>query len=257
MTARNTASALGEAIGLLIENEIEKLIKPICDMAGYFYDHGGARPGIRQRVKLSMVNKSGNSYNLDGVIENSKGDPIVIIESKYLRYKKHNRDKASWTCAAHYSLRKSHPTIRKSIAVLSGNWSLPSKKFMESFGIELYEITFKSITTVLSKYGVKFDWDEKDRETPDISWQIFSQLDQMDKDEIGRLLVSPIRNDLITSLQLTFASGEDWIKRVSELELLIKTDRNEYFTYSFASIKESIRFLLDLQTDIPDLSTHL
>src|SRR3990172_6666856 len=163
MTVVNSASALGEVVGKLIEDEIERIIRPICGANGYVYDKGGRRPEKRVGVKLTMINRSGNAYQLDGVIELPDGSPIVLLESKYLRYKKHNRDKASWTCSAHYSLRKSYPTIRKSIAVLSGNWSLPSKKFMQSFGIKLYRIPFDTICNALDDYGIMFDWPEKDR----------------------------------------------------------------------------------------------
>jgi hypothetical protein len=154
MKVSNWASALGETIGKLIEDEIERTLKPVCTAKGYYYDRGGPRPGIRSGKKLQMVNHSGNTYQLDAVIENPERWPVVLLESKYLRYKKHNRDKASWTCASHYSLRKTHPTVRKSIAVLSGNWSKPSKAFMESFGIELYEVPFESMCQVLGEYGI-------------------------------------------------------------------------------------------------------
>ncbi|MBI4727663.1 hypothetical protein HY768_10685 [candidate division TA06 bacterium] len=199
MPVTNTASALGEAIGIIIENEIENILKPICNDGGYNYDHGGERPGIKG-VKLSMVNKSGNRYQLDGVIKNAKGEPIVLLESKYLRYTKHNRDKGSWTCAAHYSLRKSHTTIRKSIAVLSGNWSLPSKKFIESFGVELHVITFEHMCTVLNQYGIKFDWQEKDRRTPNKSFKAFQKLTQKQKNEIGQKLLAPIKKQIEDSI---------------------------------------------------------
>ncbi|MCU0645368.1 MAG: hypothetical protein MUC94_14070 [bacterium] len=257
MAVVNSASALGEAIGKLIEDEIEKTLKPVCEKDGYVFDRGGARPEKRSGLKLSMLNKSGNAYQLDAVIENSDGSPIVILESKYLRYKKHNRDKASWTCSAHYSLRKSYPTIRKSIAVISGNWSLPSKKFMESFGIELYEIPFKYMGETLADYGVEFNWPEKDRIISDTSWKKFLTLSNENRVEIRERLLSPIRKSLIDSIKMTLESSEDWAKRLNEIELLLKTDMNEYFTYSFHSIKDTIQFLLGLQIDAPDISRKL
>jgi len=257
MPVVNSASALGEAVGKLIEDEIESTLKPICEKDGYYFDRSGIRPDKRSGVKLLMINRSGNTYQLDAVIENSSGDPIVILESKYLRYKKHNRDKASWTCSAHYSLRKTHPTIRKSIAVISGNWSLPSKKFMESFGIELHEIPFEHMCETLAAYEVNFNWQEKDRQTPDISWAKFLKLSIDSKKEIGNRLLNPVREDLVKSIKFTLEKSEDWAKRINELELLLKTDMNEYFIYSFNSIKDTIQFLLKLQVDAPDISKKL
>lgn len=185
MSVSNPASALGEAVGKLIEDELERIIKPVCEEKNYIYDRGGERPEKRKGVKLKMVNRSGNEYQLDGVIESPDGNPILLIESKYLRYKKHNRDKGSWTCAAHYNLRKSHPTIRKSIAVLSGRWSEPSKRLMESFGIELHEVPFDYICNVLKQANLEFNWNEKDQETPRESWEKFRNISLSKKKKLG------------------------------------------------------------------------
>jgi hypothetical protein len=253
MKVKHAASALGETIGKLIEDEIERCITPICKQRRYYYDRGGKRPDTRNGVKLSMVNKSGNLYQLDGVIENAEKKPIVLIESKYLRYKKHNRDKGSWTCASHYSLRKSYPTIRKSIAILSGNWSKPSKLFMESFGIELYEVPFDYMCEVLGKYDIDFDWPENDIRIPRSSWTKLKRLGSDQTLEIGGRLLDPIRRSLAESVALTLDDGENWAKRVKQVEILLKTDRNEYFTYTFTSNKDALQFLLKLQVDAPDL----
>lgn len=257
MPVVNSASALGESIGKLIEDELENTLKPICDKVGYLYDRGGVRPGRRPGVKLQMVNKSGNVYQLDAVIENADGSPIIILESKYLRYKKHNRDKASWTCSAHYSLRKSHPTIRKSIAIIAGNWSLPAKKFMESFGIELHEISFEYLCEVLGNYDIDFNWPEKDRKIPDISWNKFLNLSSEEKKDIGYKLLDPVRQNMIRSITYTIESSGNWARHLNELELLVKTEMNEYFTYSFKTVRDTIQFLLNLQIDDPEISKKL
>lgn len=123
-----------------------------------------------------MANASGNKYRLDAIIENPDGKPVVLLESKYLRYKKHNRDKGSWTCAAHYSLRKTHPTIRKSVAVLSGRWSEPSKAFLQSFGIELHHIEFPTMCAVMTDFNIDFDWAEDNQEVPNQGWSTFLSL---------------------------------------------------------------------------------
>jgi hypothetical protein len=257
MQVKNVGSALGEAIGKLIEEELERTLRPICESRGYIYDRGGQRPEKRKGIKLTMVNKSGNEYQLDAVIETANREPIILLESKYLRYKKHNRDKASWTCASHYSLRKSHPTIRKSIAVLSGNWSEPSRAFMQSFGIELYVVPFNLMCDVLGKFGVQFAWGEKEKVKPKQAWYAFKRLDDEDKRTIAQQLLNPIREGLTSSIEATLASGEDWAKRLKEVEILLKTNRNEYFTYSFQSSTEAIQYLLKLQDEALDLRGRL
>lgn len=257
MGLKNTASALGEAVGKLIEDELEQTLRPVCNKLGYIYDRGGSRPDKRKGVKLSMVNASGNRYQLDGIIENSSGAPVILLESKYLRYKKHNRDKGSWTCASHYSLRKAHSTIRKSIAVLSGRWSEPSKAFLQSFGIELHIIEFAAMCGVLRDFGIDFDWPEDDQKIPDRSWVKFLKLSQTQKNTIGRRLVDSIRESLKSSIRTTLESGEDWPQHIKEIELLMKTDRNEYFTRVFPKAKDVIKFLLSLHEESQDLRGKL
>jgi len=257
MPVKNTASALGEAVGKLIEDEIERVLRPICETLGYVYDRGGPRPSTRRGKTLRMLNASGNEYRLDAIIENPEGKPIVLLESKYLRYKKHNRDKASWTCASHYSLRKTHPTIRKSVAVLAGRWSEPSRAFLQSFGIELYHIDFQKMCSVLSNYNIKFDWPEDDQEIPNRGWETFGSLDQAARRSIGQRLVEPIRDALTSSIRTTLESGEDWPQHLGEVELLLKTDRNEYFTRAFSNATDAMQFLLSLHEQVKDLRSKL
>lgn len=257
MAVTNTASALGEAVGKLIEDEIERVLRPICEQRSYTYDRGGPRPGRRRVKTLLMVNASGNKYQLDAVVENPGGQPVILLESKYLRYKKHNRDKASWTCASHYSLRKTYPTVRKSVAVLSGRWSDPSKAFLQSFGIELYHIGFPTMCSVMSEFNIEFDWPEDDRRIPDRGWARFRSLSQSEHETIGCRLVDPIREALASSIRTTLESGEDWPQHLREVELLLKTERNEYFTRAFANATDAMQFLLSLHQQVEDLRGRL
>lgn len=128
---------------------------------------------------------------------------------------------------------------------------------MESFGIELYEIPFDFMCRILEKRDIDFNWPEKDRKIPDVSWARFNKLDSNEKKKIGRELLSPIKKDLSESVKRTLESAEDWAKRLTEIELLLKTERNEYFTYSFQTTRETIQFLLSLQIDSPDIKDLL
>lgn len=130
----NPGSTLGEAIGMLVELEVNRLLRPIAEENGCVYITAGPiNPRTGRATKLLLKDAAGNEFQIDAVIANKRRQPLVLIESKYIRYTKHNRDKGSWVCTAHYSLRRTFPTIRKSIAVLVGNWSAPSKAMMKSF----------------------------------------------------------------------------------------------------------------------------
>ncbi len=128
----NPGSTLGEAIGALIESEVNRLLRPIAEEHGCVYVTAGPDSKRNGRpTKLLLKDADGNEYNIDSVIASERLQPLVLIESKYIRYTKHNRDKGSWICTAHYSLRRTFPTIRKSIAVIAGRWSASSKAMME------------------------------------------------------------------------------------------------------------------------------
>lgn len=114
----NYASALGEAIGHIIEAEVQNVVKESVVDLDCYVDVGGVRPGIRKGKKTLLVNDTGNKYQIDTVVEDKAGNPIVLIECKYIRYKKHNRDKASWTCVAHYKIRTTYPTVKKVLQLL-------------------------------------------------------------------------------------------------------------------------------------------
>ncbi|MGQ9626872.1 MAG: hypothetical protein ACUVV0_08215 [Anaerolineae bacterium] len=139
----NPGSALGEAIGALLEKEIHRILKPLAEENGCIYVTAGpVNPKTGKVTKLILTDGDGNEYNIDSVIINNRFQPLVLVESKYIRYKKHNRDKASWVCTAHTKLRQRYSTVRKSIAVLMGSWSKPSKRLLRSFEVELFVMSF-------------------------------------------------------------------------------------------------------------------
>ncbi|HEX8565948.1 MAG TPA: hypothetical protein VF648_09790, partial [Pyrinomonadaceae bacterium] len=151
----NPGSKLGEAIGALIEREVNRVLRPIAEENDCVYvDAGRPNPKTGKPKQLILKDAAGNEYRIDSVIANKRMQPLVLIESKYIRYTKHNRDKGSWICTAHYSLRRTFPSVRKSIAVIAGSWSGSSKAMMESFDVSLFEVPFGKIVETLARYKV-------------------------------------------------------------------------------------------------------
>lgn len=246
-------SALGEAIGKLIESDVSRAVKEVADKYGLYTDMGGLRPDKRKGVKLTMINGSGNKYQLDTVVEDKDGRPLITIESKYLRYKKHNRDKASWTCTALYSLRKTYPTIRKSIAVLCGEWSRPSKALLKTFGVEVHEVAFSKIVDVLKQYKINFNWGEKDRETAKRAWATFTALDKREINSLSNELTKDVIPAIKKSIERTITADLSRPKEIAEVEVLIKTSHDEYFAATFPAVNQAIKYLIELQTDKADV----
>lgn len=253
----NPASALGEAVGKIVEKEIQAIVRDVVAPFGLFVDTGGKRKGKRKGKKLLLINETGNSYQLDTVVEDKDGNPLILIESKYLRYKKHNRDKGSWTCVAHYKLRTTYPTVKKSIAILMGNWSKPSKELMKSFGVETLEIPFKELVNVLHKHGIEFDWAEKDSKTPKKSWAKFQRLPALTKRFIAQECLAPHKESLERMVLEAVLANAQKPKNVDRIEVLIKTTHNEFYVKHFRTIKDSLKYIIGLVVDPKDLKDLL
>lgn len=249
----NYASKLGEAVGHAVEAEVQRIIQKAVEPHNLYVDVGGARPGKRKGKKLLMVNDTGTEYQIDLAVENKDGDPLILVESKYIRYKKHNRDKASWTCVAHYKLRTTYPSVRKSIAVLMGQWSEPSRKLMNSFGVELVVIPFNHMVEVLKAFGIEFDWPEDDNAISKRSWAKWEKLSDADKSEIAQRIIDPQASQ-IRKLVIDAIQAEDvQAKNVERIELLLKTSQGEYFLKKFQSAREAAIYLLGLTRDADDV----
>ena len=255
----NYASMLGEAIGHLIEAHVHTIVRNAVTNTDCFVDTGGSRAGKRKGTKVLLVNDTGNQYQIDTVVENKEGDPIALIECKYIRYKKHNRDKASWTCVAHYKLRTTYPTVRKSIAVLIGDWTAPSKRLMQSFGINIIEIPFNILSDILLRHGVEFKWAEGDTDTPKESLSNFLNLGLIVHKEIAAECLSSKEDELKKLVLSAVTSKEEIIPRsVSTIELLLKTNQEEYVLKKFTDLPKAITYMVSLmnqKTDVGDILT--
>ena len=246
MVARAT-SALGQEVGKVFESAVMETVREEVEARNY-----SIRPA-------RLTNGTGNAYQIDAVVFDADERPVVIIDSKYIRYTKHNKDKGSWLCTAHYNLRKTHRTIRKSLAVLAGRWSNPSKALIGSFGIEIVEVPFDRMAGVLRAYGVEFDWPETGGEAvARQSLEAFSNLDQNDRDEIGAKIVSGVSEDLKNHVVQVLDTDVSTIAtRVSEVEILLKTNQGEMILSSFSSVPDAMKALTDLIADSPDIRAFI
>lgn len=241
----NPGSALGEAIGSSMEYAVKKLLNEIADKYGCHYLTSGVRKtksGKKQK-KLLMSDKSGNEYDIDGVLANQSMKPLIIFESKYIRYKRHNRSKGSWICHAHSAIRRRYHSIRSSIAILAGNWSGPSQAMMRSNNINLFLIPFDYICEVLSELGIDFDWEEKDRDKAIRAWGNFNKLNSEQKKSIGIKMIDLIKDNLVILIENVL---DDTVEReVDKVLVELISNLGEVKVYEFESISDALDFLQD------------
>jgi hypothetical protein len=239
---QNPGSAIGEAIGAEMEKSLNSFLTKLVEDRGYhFLSKSPLLNAEGKPKKLLMYDKFGTEYNIDSVIANASMQPIVLLESKYIRYKKHNRDKGSWVCTAHPAIRRRYASIRSSIAVLAGSWSSSSIAMMKSYDINIFLIPFQRICDLLEGFGINFDWDEKDRDAASLAWETYSHLSLENRASVGAEMIAGIKANLSERvLRILDDQAEREIERVT---LELHSNLGEVKTYDFPEVSEAIDFL--------------
>jgi len=235
---QNPGSALGEAIGAQMELALNTFLRAFCEDVAHHFVYSSI---IKGKKKLLMYDDFGTGYNLDSVIANQSMQPIILIESKYIRYKKHNRDKGSWLCTAHPAIRRRYQSIRSSIAVLAGNWSSSSLAMMKSFDINIFLIPFERICDFLSQRGITFDWGEKDRAAAQEAWQQYCKLSDDERYAIGEQMVSLIKEDLKRLILVILDDSAE--RNIDKVTIELHSNIGEVKLQRFNSVAEAIDFL--------------
>ena len=245
---QNPGSALGESIGAQMEIALNTYLTEIVSKYScHLISKGKENPKTGKATKLLLYDNFGTAYNIDSVIANESMQPIVLIEYKYIRYKKHNRDKGSWLCTAHNAIRRRYNSVRSSIAILAGSWSGSSVAMMKSQDINLFIIPFDKITSLLKKHKIKFDWGEKDRHIATESWIKYSALSQRQKLKIAEEMISLIKPDLEAAIEKTL---DNTAKRVVEkVAIEIHTNICEVKRFEFDDVQSALDFLEDFSFD--------
>lgn len=239
---QNPGSALGEAIGTEMEKALNDFLTNLVESRGnHFLSKSPVKNKNGTPKKLLMYDNFGTVYNIDAVIANESMQPIILIESKYIRYKKHNRDKGSWVCTAHPAVRRRYDSIRSSIAVLAGNWSSTSLTMMKSFDINVFLVPFTKICDLLEKHKINFDWGEKDREMAKDAWKKYSTLTDAQKYEIGAEMVNVVKDELEI---LVLSILDDTLEReVNRITIELHSNLGEVKAYEFSTVDEAVEFL--------------
>jgi len=245
---RNPGSALGEAIGNNMETALNEYFSELVqELNCHIISKGQPNKKTGKHKKLLLYDKHGTGYNIDAVITNESMQPLIVMEYKYIRYKKHNRDKGSWVCTAHSAIRRHYTSVRSSIAILAGNWSGTSMTMMRSHEINLFLIPFSKIVDLLKEHDIVFDWAEKDRETAVESWNTYSALSKEEQLNIGRAMIEDVKPELEGALLATL---DDTIPReVKQIIIEVHTNLGEVKTFEFDAIDDAIEFLADFGID--------
>lgn len=251
---QNPGSALGEAIGHLMERALSNYLEPIVtDYSCRMITTGPINRRTQKYTKLLLTDAYGTEYSIDGVIINEHNQPLILLESKYIRYKKHNRDKGSWICHAHNGIRSHYNSIRSSIAVLAGSWSKTSQRMIRSQNINIFYVEFDEIASILDKYNINFRWGEKDRHIAVEAWEIFERLSDDEKLKIGFDIIESIKPALSQLIHDTLS--DETPRAVSKVIVEIHTNLGEVKVFEFETVDEALDFLEDFSFD--EIMNHI
>lgn len=232
----NPGAALGQAVGEQMEEALARFLGGIAQERGCSYIAKNPRGG-----QLTLQDRAGTKYRIDAIVADSQNRPLVVLESKYIRYIKHNRDKGSWICATHRAIRRHYPTIRKSVAVLAGGWSETSLEMIRSQDIDIFLIPFSRIVFLLKDYGIKFDWAEKDRHRPSQAMMNYRDLPDDKKRQIGEAMLDTVRAPLGKAVAAALAKRE--AKKIARAVVELHSDLGEIREYRFNNPEDAVTFL--------------
>lgn len=117
---RSGASKFGQLIGEAFEQVVWSFIQSYLEESYPEYEMMEAKDGAK-RVTLDML--GGSARQMDTIIA-AKGsdDPVVLLESKWLKDARHHNDKGAWILQLR-EVGKQYPSIRGAAAVLAGYWT--------------------------------------------------------------------------------------------------------------------------------------
>ncbi|MCD6592585.1 hypothetical protein J7L00_00655 [Candidatus Bathyarchaeota archaeon] len=128
--------------------------------------------------------KSGIEHEIDFVI-GTKTNPLILIDSKYIKYTKHAREKVNEIFMKLTSIKESYLSVNMLIAVLAGSFTNDALKTLETRGVHVFHIPFKRVAMNLRRFGVIIDWPESDTSTPEATWKRLVSMSESEKDELG------------------------------------------------------------------------
>lgn len=126
-------------------------------------------------------------------------------------------------------------------------------------GVEILDVPFERIVVALRAYDVTFDvtfdWLERDRDTPREAWEIYAGLTGDQRQAIANEILSEtlqvLNKDIVQVLETDI---NQLPHRISEVEILLKTDQEEILLLRFDSAAEGLAAMAKFVADRPDIS---
>lgn len=151
-SATSPASSLGQWIGSIVSSGVTAVLDDICNE-----DEGlrlaRPKPGRKQ---TTLPNVRGQEREIDDILENASGEPIVLSESKWLKDARHLNDKGAWI-ALMSEVKQANPTVKGAISILAGPWSAGGNVEALNKVVRVIPITTEEVYNLLADFGIHIE----------------------------------------------------------------------------------------------------
>ena len=241
-------SALGQAVGAMIERECMKAVRRVLPATHELWSEEHMPPAYRGTL-LRVPDYTGKLWQIDGLVTNAKEPlfPVAIVDPKYIQRTKWCYDKGGWLCTVHPQLRRTFSTLRGSVALLAGRWSPASIRVIEQHRIKVLRLPYEHIQEVMNSYGVNMGWRDEDSDWAAIpAFEAFSHLPPEDLARIPPQLMAPLVNELQGEV-LGLLQGRP--RAIANIDLELTTNLGEYLRVEAKSLVDAKRLLDGLDLD--------
>jgi len=194
---------LGQMLGDFFESTFSQRLEEIAKRNALYLDKKGKIRAARgNQKKVTWTDTKGNKHDMDYVFERNGaddiiGEPVAFIELMWRRYTKHSRNKAGEIQGALLPLRDAYRRSCSFVgAIIGGEFTEGALRQLQSQGIEVLHVPYKTIVKVFSTKGVNLDYPEKADDS--LKKKLIDSLNRLSENDIGdvsKALVSSIEQD--------------------------------------------------------------
>jgi hypothetical protein len=223
--------AFGQRLGKLIEDEIHRIVQDCLYGSDFEFIPKG-----------QLADLHGKLCTHDGLVVDREGYPYAIIESKVIQKAKHATEKAAKLAREHPDLKRAHPTLRSSIAVLAGDFTPEPLRMVEASGANLLFIPQDHLASACRDYGIEILWADHEAATYAVAaLERYSALTQEERKALGQRILQPVAVQLQEVVAAAIADVPE--NPVVGVWVDVFFQRGEIGHHEFDSIKEALDYL--------------
>lgn len=231
VAAIGAGRAFGQRLGKLIEDEIHRVVQDSLYGTEFEFIPKG-----------QLTDLHGKLCTHDGLVVDREGHPYAVIESKVIQKAKHATEKAAKVAREHPDMKRAHPTLRSSIAVLAGDFTPEPLRMVEASGASLLFIPQDHLVSTCHDYGIRILW--KDREAAKsavAALKRYNKLTQKELKDLGQRILKPVAAQLREVVETAVANVPQ--NPVVGVWVDIFFQRGEIGHHEFNTIEDALEYL--------------